>query len=225
MLIFEEEIRYISPLYHRVITKDCITYLWQHSLHEEAINDFVHLHFPLLDTSIIKASCRKRYMEQLSIRILLSQLVGQAARIAYKPTGRPYLQGSDWQISVSHSYNIYALSFAHKQHGIDIERWGNKAYRVRSKYLTAEEERLFNQIPNLQTIERTATMLWSAKESVYKAFDIPHLEMKNGILLTFLQNSRGLLASLPQYGLQGQIFYQIYPDCIQTACFPILHIS
>lgn len=104
----------------------------------------------------------------LSTQLLAKRLFGPKACVTHAPDGSPQLAGVDTpaHISVSHSGGAYALSVAPVRHGIDIERHSPRAFRLRGKFLSQEEEAMLAQTC-LQT-EAAATLFWSAKEAVYK---------------------------------------------------------
>lgn len=216
MLIAEEEIRYVPP--YRPILKSAghvVTYIWQHTLSLRQLLEFIHIHYPLL-----QADCTgmgdKRKIERLSVAVILCQLLGVKAQIGHLPNGEPFILGENTlKISISHSGHIYALSLSTHPHGMDVEQWGEKALQVRHKFLHPDEELLLTcYYPALHTTERTATMLWSAKEAAFKAFNIPHLFVTD-ISLQFL-DANTLLASTPNHSQSLTIRFSPYPSVVHT---------
>ena len=86
-------------------------------------------------------------------------------------TGRPFLfsQGAETpeEISVTHAANLVAVAFSPRGHrvGIDLEGNEKKAWRVRERFLSAEE---------LRRLSTPAEVLaaWCAKEATYKLCDV-----------------------------------------------------
>ena len=110
--------------------------------------------------------------EWLASRILLHQLTGNTQALVYLPGGQPCLQQKQPRISLSHTHN-YAAAVAseHCQPGVDIEYRGERAGRLLKRFANEEE------LARLKELEQTstATLLWCAKETVYKVLNRPGL--------------------------------------------------
>lgn len=221
MLISEEELRYLPPCDLEGGGRTCIAYLWQHDHSERQLIDYARIHYPLAVREKISRLKGKRLKERLSVEMLAKQLLGQRTEIRHKHGGKPFVNLEDVEISVSHSYNIYGVSISRLRHGMDIERWGAKAWRVREKFLSEEEETMLTAFRPLLTSEQAATLLWSAKEAVYKAFDQPEPDFKNGITLRKAEGHPHLLfAELASERGKAEVEYTIYPACILALCRP-----
>lgn len=129
---------------------------------------------------------RRRREEWLTVRVLLHEALGPDARIAYFPTRRPYLLESSLHLSVSHTHGYVAIALADYPLGMDIELWSPRALRLTPHFLLPDERNLLPPDP-----EREAVMLWSAKETAYKYFDIPGLSLTTGIALRAASPRRG----------------------------------
>lgn len=215
MLIPEDELRYLPHFQVDENIQTCTTYLWQHCHTEHSLLDYAHIHYPLMAWEKFSMLKGKRLKERLSVEMLAKQLLGQKAEIRHEPNGKPFVSLKNIEISVSHSFNIYAISLSRQRHGMDIEQWGKKALRVREKFLSQEEEPLLSAFVTL-TREQAATLLWSAKEAVFKAYDYPGLDFKDDINLWI--KGKSLQAQLTKYGKKAEIEYTIYPTCIHTLC-------
>ncbi|QNL20809.1 4'-phosphopantetheinyl transferase superfamily protein [Hyphobacterium sp. CCMP332] len=116
----------------------------------------------------------------LSARWLASQCKKQIKKekvneILKNQEGKPYLRESTLHVSLSHNKNIAAVMFSNYSCGIDVELFREKIIRIQDKFLTTKEKKQFSQnIPAL-------TLIWSAKESVYKMLGIPGLIFKEQI--------------------------------------------
>lgn len=80
-------------------------------------------------------------------------------------TRKPFLEDEAYHFSISHCGD-YAAAIVSKTHrvGVDVEQVTEKIGRIMPKFLSTEE---FFLIPR-GAIEKTATLFWSAKESIYK---------------------------------------------------------
>ena len=103
--------------------------------------------------------------------------------IGKQETGKPFLNGSDVHISISHSFPI-AAAMIHltTSCGIDMERPRDKHDYVKLKYLHESEMQFKNDLLKLCTI-------WCAKEVIYKIFGRKFLSLKDEIKLSFESES------------------------------------
>lgn len=129
------------------------------------------------------ASARRR-REWLAARVLLHDALGDRAALGYRATGAPYLEGTDQPfVSVSHTQGLVALALAPRPVGLDVEVVTPRAARLAEKFLSPAEEELLRVAPLLPTVEATATLLWSAKESAFKRASMHDLSVITDIHL------------------------------------------
>lgn len=198
ILIEREKIERLVPLDVTQLTNGEVrVFLWHHTYGREALTRLACKLCPDIMLEDIAQLRDKRFTEKLSVRLLLKRLMPQDA-LLYLETGRPCLTSSDIEISISHTKDVYAISFSHERHGIDIEHYCKTALRVKSMFVNDKEQSWLNQkeFP-LGSIEKY-TMLWSAKEAIYKYVDMPRLSFKHDIVTRFDKERYLLLASLPK---------------------------
>ena len=89
-------------------------------------------------------------------------------------TRKPFLPDEQYHFSISHCGD-YAAAIVSKDKrvGLDIEIPVEKIGRIMYKFLNAKEHGIFNLIPGVEgglvsNSYQTPTLLWSAKESVFK---------------------------------------------------------
>ncbi|WP_425392613.1 4'-phosphopantetheinyl transferase family protein [Ekhidna sp.] len=103
--------------------------------------------------------------------------------ISKQDKGKPYLNGSDANISISHSFPIAAaMIHLEKPCGIDMERPRDKHEYVKHKFLHESEMQYQEDLHKLCTI-------WCAKEVIYKIFGRKFLSLKDEIKLSFESDS------------------------------------
>ena len=199
---------------------DINLYIWEHHLETEELNE-LYESIPLCnkDDEGLCSLHGKRYMERISIRILLKQLLGSQSCIHYLETGRPILTSGLAELSISHTKNIYAISLSKEKHGMDIEQWGSKALKLINMFLNEEEQLLLNDssIPLLSSPERNATLLWSAKEAIYKYIDRPGLSFKEDISISY-NTKQELKANVRSSEEELFVYFEALPHCILTCC-------
>lgn len=106
-----------------------------------------------------------RRQEWIASRVLLQNLSGTPTRIAYHANGSPYLPDSPFYISISHTKGYAAvLVQEHPAAGIDIEYRSDRVKKIRSRFMTQEEEE------GLDKEYETEHLLihWCAKEVLFK---------------------------------------------------------
>lgn len=127
--------------------------------------------------------------------------------LAHHPSGAPFLpQHPEKSISISHAEGVVAVLLAPSAYrlGVDVERKRPQLLRVQTKYLHDDElPMLLPCIPH----ELTAlTLLWSAKEALFKLLQPPSqslldFHLKDFYLLPSASGRIGLFPSAPHPAL------------------------
>ncbi len=121
----------------------------------------------------------KRKKEWLASRILLQELLGHYPEIEYSENGKPYLKGVSSHISISHTHGFAAASISNQPTALDIEICSQRVEKVADRFMhTLEKE-------NIDLKNRIAyfTVIWSAKETLYKHFDVFGVDFKEQFLV------------------------------------------
>ena len=122
-----------------------------------------------LTEQISQFGSEKRKLEFLATRVLLNVVLDDDKKIAYFPSGAPYLKDKSFNISIAHTGGcVVIILHPSKKVGIDIEKISDKVVRIKHKFLSKEE---LDFVDN--SLEKThLTLLWCAKESLYKIIDV-----------------------------------------------------
>ncbi len=120
-----------------------------------------------------------RQREWLSSRFLLHRLAGDKHRhtILKDKHGKPYREDCPQHISLSHSREYVAVILSEKPVGIDIQKKEDKITRIAHKFVNQLEN---NRIPNSAAPDYYHA-IWSAKESMYKAYGKKNLDFKTNM--------------------------------------------
>ncbi len=164
---------------------------------------------------IVPFTSTKRRLEYLASRCALNELVGSEQHVCYHPNGAPYLADNPLNISISHTGH-YALVAIHPTDkvGIDIERIGDKVERVKHKFLSSTE---------LENIDaRSAkihlTILWAAKEAMYKVMGIETVEFTEQIIIEpFTPYMEGEIVAHETASAEKKTYklqYKVYPEFV-----------
>ncbi len=86
-------------------------------------------------------------------------------------TRKPFLPNEKYHFSISHCGN-YAAAIVSSTHrvGVDIEQASEKILRISHKFLTEREKMLLDEQMSAQQLLQLTSLLWSAKESMFKWF-------------------------------------------------------
>jgi len=162
-------------------------------------------------------------VEYLSVRALALLMDLNPLDIAYHPSGKPYLNESESNISISHTKGYAAILLSENSlTGIDIEHKSDKVLKVKRKFISPEEEK---NLPKETESEILALLLhWSAKESLYKAIPDEGVDfIKELRILDFTapQNKGSFHAEALRSATTFQVDYRVEKDFVLTACFPL----
>lgn len=102
----------------------------------------------------------------MSIRHLLAINGYTDHDLYYDENGKPHLTDNKY-ISITHSFNFSAIIIGDRAVGIDIEKQRNKILKIAHKFTPIEE---YRTIANEDALIRKLTIVWCAKESLYKSF-------------------------------------------------------
>jgi len=107
----------------------------------------------------------KRRIEHMAGRLLLKHLEKDfpIMTIGKDEHDKPRIENNEYHFSISHSWPyIAAVIDPDNEAGIDIQTWHPHIERIQHKYLSPEEQEMFQDDPQL------LTLAWTAKEAAYK---------------------------------------------------------
>lgn len=103
----------------------------------------------------------------LSIRLLLKEVGYSDFDLIYDKEGKPHLKDGKF-ISISHSFIFSAIIISDDlKVGIDIEKQREKILKIAHKFTPIEE---YKTIANSEALISKLTIVWGAKESLYKIY-------------------------------------------------------
>ena len=139
------------------------------------------------DTRLINSKKNELAKEQfLAIRKTL-QLENPGYKIRYDESGKPSIN-SDSNISISHSNLMAAIVFSgSNKAGIDIELKKSKIINIQNKFLNESEKLKVESHSDVDYL----TMIWTAKESIYKALGIKGVSFSDNITIKNISNNKG----------------------------------
>ena len=168
------------PLYKTIhISTDVVLYIWKISETEAELRQNISLTNSNEDrVQGMKSGIHRRGF--LSIRHLMLLEGFEDKDLYYDHMGKPHLHNGHY-ISITHSYEFTGIIVSKGEKvGIDIEKQRDKIIRIAHKFTTLD-----TKVPGQSTSEivRKLTLLWGAKESIYKISSIEGLSFLQHIYL------------------------------------------
>ena len=136
---------------------------------EESVEE-LQKNITLTDANLTRLQSMKSILHQkgfLSIRHLLKEVGLQDDDVVYDEFGKPHLKDGRL-ISITHSFTFTGIIISDDLHvGIDIEKQRDKILKIAHKFTPLSE---YRTIANEEALIRKLTIVWGAKESLYKIY-------------------------------------------------------
>lgn len=158
-------------------------YVWKI---EESLEDLSTSMF-LNDRSQNRLKSMKSELHQrgfLSVRHLLKEAGYSDLDLFYNNNGKPHLK-DEKHISITHSFTFSAIAISDNEIGIDIEKNREKIKIIQHKFVNFEKGFIHKDDDYIQQL----TVIWGAKESLYKIYPYGGLTFKNDIDINSFQMS------------------------------------
>jgi phosphopantetheinyl transferase len=155
------------PLYKSLtVNKKTKVLIWNIN---ESINE-LDANVLLTEKSRTRLNSMKSTIHQcgfLSVRHLLKEAGYSDTDLFYDSYGKPYLKDGK-HISITHSHTFSGIIISDEVHvGIDIEKQRDKILKIAHKFTPVEE---YKTIANHEALISKLTIVWGAKESLYKIY-------------------------------------------------------
>jgi len=125
-------------------------------------------------------SSNSRKLEFLSVRALLSELIGKDAKIVYNKNNKPFLKDGSRFISISHSHKLTAILLStNEKVGIDLEYMSTNIAAIAFKFLNRKEKVAKEQ----EERKYHLYIHWCAKEALYKICDKEGISIRKNITI------------------------------------------
>lgn len=132
-----------------------------------------------------------RRLEWLACRHLVHMLSERDIRgaILKDQYGKPFLENSAWDISMSHSGGLAAVIAAPLMVGVDIQKLVPRIKNLAPKFVHESENPI---IASADTEIEATHVIWGVKESLYKAYGKGNIDFKRDLrVLPFDYNPEG----------------------------------
>jgi 4'-phosphopantetheinyl transferase len=151
---------------HKTINFDISTqiFVWKITeSYEQLFNEVA-----LKDSNLRRLGGMKSQLHQrgfLSVRELLQEAGYNDFDLYYDDFGKPHLKDGK-HISITHSYQFSAIIVSNQSVGIDIELQREKIIKIASKF--NDDDHRFLKKDKKEDYIRKLTVIWGAKESIFK---------------------------------------------------------
>ena len=151
-------------IYQKFHNSDASILIWEITESEDDLKKLLS-NFSWYEPEFFALKTNKRRLEFLAARVALNLLSDTIINVAYTSEGKPFCDGTDLQISISHSGNLIAV-MTHPTHhvGIDIEVPTDRFLKLYQRFLNKNEQEALFDAGDL----RKGQLAWSAKEALYK---------------------------------------------------------
>ncbi len=136
----------------------------------------------------------------LSIRHLLALEGYTDFDLYYDANGKPHLKDGK-HISITHSFVFTAIIISDMEVGIDIEKQRKKIITIAPKFTPVEE---YLSVKTKHDLIRKLTVVWCAKESLYKSFAIKGISFLQHIYVEDFNLSQNKTTAHVHYGNKHQ---------------------
>ncbi|MEP6647226.1 MAG: 4'-phosphopantetheinyl transferase superfamily protein [Saprospiraceae bacterium] len=172
------------------------------------------------EIAILRNLSPRKRSEWLASRELLFTITNLTERVEclYDDFGKPYLDGIQRSISVSHSALWCAAMVSDDPCGVDIQIYTPTVERISNRFLSAKEiADVYLQKNKIHYLH----VYWGAKECIYKAYGKRKLEFKSHIEVHSLDVVRCTALGEIRYEgihLSYDIHYRILPEAAWVFC-------
>ncbi len=118
---------------------------------------------------------RKTSEQRIASRVLLSEMMGKSIEVEKDENGKPFLANDHKHISISHTVGFASVMIGDEA-AVDVQEFRPKIVRMADRFLDENER---NMAPDVERI----TLLWAAKEVIYKFNGKPGLDFRDPITI------------------------------------------
>lgn len=161
----------------------------------------------------------RRRKEFLASRILIERLLGENQHINYDNSGKPALENTTKNISISHSADFACVFISDRNIGIDIEQTTRIIDKVATRFLHIKEQEFISSIENQQEAK---LLFWGAKEAIFKCAKNQGIEFNEQIFINpfQLKNEGICTGTLQQFEkiINFKLHYFFFENNVMVYC-------
>jgi phosphopantetheinyl transferase len=193
----------MAELLRKIIDDHTLYAIWKISESVEQLESAINLreNEVHLYRAFVAESRKKQW---LAYRILIRELLKPAEYpVEYDASGKPYLAGSDFHISVTHTDDLAAVIISrYARVGIDIEKIRQRIEKVRDKFINPDEDFLIGNERQLEQL----TLAWCAKEALYKLFGVKNLDFRENMIVEIPPQAGMTFNAVIRFGEKSHVY-------------------
>lgn len=205
------------PLFKKVENSNAIMGIWQMT---EQLSELEAMYEIKPSERISYDSFRndRRRKEWLSARVLLKELLGHDAEICYRDSGKPYLKDQSFCISITHTIGYVGVRLASHPVALDMEYYSERVLRLIPRFVSEREMCCIDAEDEITS----ALIIWSAKETLFKLFDISDVQFDQHLYISSLKlgHSGHFKGTLEKDGFRADVrlAYEVHGGLILVYC-------
>ncbi len=166
----------------------------------------------------------KKELEWLASRWLLHEMSGREVRgkVLKDTFGKPYLEGSAWTISLSHSAEYAAVLASANVCGVDIQHIENRILRLAPRFMATEELNSVDKVIDIEKIH----VYWGAKEALFKLYSEGNVDFRKNLRInpfTYVEKGKTTaLIDMPDKRIECTINYEKINNYILVYAFALV---
>lgn len=129
-----------------------------------------------------QASHPQKVLERKAASLLVNTALNKNCILKKRPSGKPYIEDENLEISISHAWPYVAFCCSNKMRaGVDIQAIKSNIERVAPKFVNEYEQ---NLIAASLKKELLLSLIWSAKECLFKYYEKGNLLFIENLKIT-----------------------------------------
>ena len=209
------------PLFKTIIPKkNTKVYIWKITESFEELNTVYLKESSLKRVNNMKSELHRRGF--LSVRHLLREAGYSDADLYYIDNGKPHLRDGK-HISITHSFTFSGIIISDENVGIDIEKNREKIKIIAHKFVNKEHDLLTDH-----RLVDQLTIVWGAKESLYKIYPYDSLSFKKHIdvdVFSLNDNQTTAWIKSEDWDKKYSVFYEQFEGFTLVYAFSFHHIA
>ena len=199
-------ITFMPLFFNKIVCDEIHLFVWKitETLNELKINYDLEADYLLLANEIVNEIKRVEFLvSRIAIKSACLENNIKFDSINKDEHGKPFLQNSDWQMSVSHTKDfVWVVLRKFKPLGIDIEKPQTKMFKVLNRLCSSTELELIGDKVG------QASIIWSAKEALYKLYGKRKVDFKENLLIEKKENDYVGKIKMPDYEAEHSIYIE-----------------
>ncbi len=206
------------PLFKKYEASDSVMGIWKMTESLSELEDIYKVKDHEAETYNSFRNDRRR-KEWLTVRVLLRELLGPVPSIDYMESGKPFLRGSKMFISITHTIGYVGVRLGEQPVALDMEYMSNRVLNLIPRFVSPKEMTYITENNKVTT----ALLVWSAKETLFKRFDISDVLFEEHLCVRslYVNGNIGVFTgcvSKDDFYAEVKLTFELFPDLVLVYC-------